>query len=156
MIGDEISCLKNVGPIQLNDATTHCQSLNADQVLPRSRQETDDLVSALLSLDLGNIPISIGIYKTNKGDWYDSAGQLISYFNWLPNEPDNFGGNQTYAGFRIDINGSSRWADYSSTDELNVVCTKKAGHGKTDLFNMSNFKLKKISGGQTRNIKSKA
>ena len=139
MIGDEISCLKNIGHIQLNDASSHCQSLNASQILPKSRQESDDLVSASLSLDLdsqnGKMLISIDIYKTKDGKWLDSTGKPISYFNWLPDEPDDLGGNKNYAGFWIgELNETARWADYSSTDQLNVVCTKSAGQGKIKNF----------------------
>ena len=134
MIGNEISCLKNVGLIQLSNATSHCQSLNASQILPRNRQESDDLVSALLSMNLssdsGKTFVSIGIHKT-KGIWNDTVGQPISYSNWLPGEPDWLSENLNYAGFRIDEgNESARWADYSGSDKLNVVCTKIAGQGK--------------------------
>ena len=134
MVGDEISCLKNVGLIQLSNATSHCQSLNASQILPRNRQESDDLVSALLSMNLssdsGKTFVSIGIHKT-KGIWNDIVGQRISYSNWLPGEPDFLSENLNYAGFRIDEgNESARWADYSGSDKLNVVCTKIAGQGK--------------------------
>ena len=136
MIGDNISCLKNFGPIQLNDATTHCKSLNANQILPRSRQESDDLISALLSLDLdlqnSGMLVSIDMYKTKEGVWYDSAGQPVSYFNWLPNQPDYLSENQNYAGFWINkINETDGWAEYSGHNELNVVCTKPVGHGKS-------------------------
>ena len=134
MIGDEISCLKNVGLIQLSNATSHCQSLHASQILPRNRQESDDLVSALLSMNLssdsGKTFVSIGIHKT-KGIWNDIVGQPISYSYWLPGEPDWLSENLNYAGFRIDEgNESARWADYSGSDKLNVVCTKIAGQGK--------------------------
>ena len=135
MVGDEISCLKNVGLIQLSNATSHCQSLHASQILPRNRQESDDLVSALLSMNLssdsGKTFVSIGIHKT-KGIWNDTVGQRISYFNWLPGEPDFLSENLNYAGFRINngINESIGWAKYGSTNELNVVCTKRAAHGK--------------------------
>ena len=138
MIGDEINCLKNVGRVKLRHATSHCQSLNAGQILPRSKQEADDLVSALLSLDLvpsesGEILVSIGMYKKNEGKWYDSAGQLISYFNWLPDEPDDIDGTQNYAGFSIiGVNETGRWADYSGFETLNVVCTMRAGQGKNN------------------------
>ena len=135
MIGDEISCLKNIGLIQLSNATSHCQSLNASQILPRSRQETDDLVSALLSLNLdsenADMLISIDIYKTKEGEWHDSAGQPISYFNWFPDQLDYRFENLNYAGFRINgINESVGWAKFNGTNELTVVCTKRAGHGK--------------------------
>ena len=136
MIGDEISCLKNVGQIQLKDATSHCQSLNSSEISPRSKQESDDLVLALQSLNLASKDgktrnVSIGIYKTNEGLWYDSSGQPITYFNWLPNEPDNLDRSQSYAGLSIDIvHGSAGWADYSGSDKLNVVCTKRVGSGK--------------------------
>ena len=135
MVGNEISCLKNVGLIQLSNATSHCQSLNASQILPRNGQETDDLVSALLSLNLdsenADMLISIDIYKTKEGEWHDSAGQPISYFNWLPGQLDNLSANLIYAGFWINgINESVGWAKFSGTNELNVVCTKRAGHGK--------------------------
>ena len=139
MIGDEINCIKNIGRVQLNDAISHCKSLNANQILPRSKQEADDLVSALLSLDLapsenGEILVTIGMVKTKEGLWYDSAGQLISYFNWLPNEPDDINGTQNYAGFSINgVNETARWADYSGTDVLNVVCTNKAAQGKNNI-----------------------
>ena len=137
MIGNEINCLKNIGLVQLNKATAYCRSLDSSQILPRNEQESYDFISALLSLDIvsesGEIVVSIGIYKTKEGEWYDSADQPISYFNWLPDEPDNFGGNQNFAGFRIDkVNHTSRWTDYSDSKELNVVCTKTAGHGKND------------------------
>ena len=131
MIGNEIRCLKKVGTFQLNEASSKCQSLDASQIVPRNRQETDDLVSALLSLNLdsdnGNTWVSIGIQNTTKeGGWRDFTGQLLSYFNWLPNEPDNLGGDQSYAGFRIDgLNGIVGWADYSGVIKLNVVCTKR-------------------------------
>ena len=142
MIGNEICCLKNVGLIKLITATTHCQSLNSSQILPRSRQESDDLVSALLSLDLasenGKTLVSIGTYRTKEG-WRDSAGQLISYFNWLPNEPENLGKKQIYAGFRIDGgNETAKWKGYSRTDKLNVVCTKTAGYGKNNSLLLTN------------------
>ena len=137
MIGDEIHCLRNVGPVQLRKANSYCQSLNANQILPTSRQESDDLVSALLSLKLssedGKKLVSIGIYKTKKGEWYDFTGQLISYFNWLPGEPDDIRGNLNYAKLRTDeVNGTAGWADYSGSDKSNIICTKIAGHGKNN------------------------
>ena len=85
----------------------------------------------MLSLDLAseseNKLVSIGIQNTTKeGGWRDFTGQLLSYFNWLPNEPDNLGGDQSYAGFRINgLNGIVGWADYSGVIKLNVVCTKR-------------------------------
>ena len=134
MVGNEISCLKNVGLIQLSNATSHCQSLNASQILPRNRQESDDLVSALLSMNLssdsGKTFVSIGTHKT-KGIWNDIVGQPISYFNWLPDQLDSIYENLKYAGFRINAtNESVGWAKFNGTNELNVVCTKRAGHGK--------------------------
>ena len=97
------------------------------------------MASALLSLDLasenGKTLVSVGIYTTEKGGWFDSAGRLISYFDWLPNEPI-LGGNQTHAGLRIDkASGNAGWAGYSATDELNVVCTKGQSKGKHKRFN---------------------
>ena len=135
MIGDDINCLKNFVPVQLSQATSYCQSLNASQILPRSKEESDDLVSTLLSLNLDSeiddMLISIDIYKTKKGEWHDSAGQPISYYNWLPDQIHYLTENLNYAGFRINrINKSAGWAKFSGTNELNVVCTKKAGHGK--------------------------
>ena len=134
MVGNEISCLKNVGLIQLSNATSHCQSLNASQILPRNRQESDDLVSALLSMNLssdsGKTFVSIGIHKT-KEIWNDIVGQPISYFNWLPDQLDSIYENLKYAGFRINTtNESVRWAKFNGTNELNVVCTKRVGQGK--------------------------
>ena len=134
MIGNEISCLKNVGLIQLSNATSHCQSLNASQILPRNRQESDDLVSALLSMNLssdsGKTFVSIGIHKT-KGIWNDIVGQPISYSNWLPDQLDSIYENLKYAGFRINAtNESVGWAKFNGTNELNVVCTKRVGQGK--------------------------
>ena len=134
MIGNEISCLKNVGLIQLSNATSHCQLLNASQILPRNRQESDDLVSALLSMNLssdsGKTFVSIGIHKT-KGIWNDIVGQPISYFNWLPDQLDSIYENLKYAGFRINAtNESVGWAKFIGTNELNVVCTKRVGQGK--------------------------
>ena len=135
MIGDNINCLKNFGSVQLSQATSYCQSLNASQILPRSKEESDDLVSTLLSLNLdsekADILISIDIYKTNEGEWRDSAGQPISYFNWLPDQLDSIYENLKYAGFRINAtNESVGWAKFNGTNELNVVCTKRVGQGK--------------------------
>ena len=96
------------------------------------------MVSALLSLDLapsesGEVLVSIGMYETNKGEWYDSSGQLVSYFNWLPDEPDGIGRTQNYAGFSINgVNETARWADYSASDVLNTVCTNRAVQGKNN------------------------
>ena len=134
MIGHEIHCFKNVGLKQLKEATSYCQLLDARQILPRSRQESDDLLRALLSMNLssegGKTLVSLGIHNSTEG-WYDSAGQLVSYFNWLPDEPDDLSGRKNYAGLEIDeSNDSAGWADYSSTNELNVVCTKTTGKGK--------------------------
>ena len=139
MIGNEINCLKKVGRFQLKEANTQCQSFNANQILPRSRQESDNLFSALLSLDLdsenGNTIVSIGIYKTKEEQWRDFTGQLISFFDWLPNEPDNHGGNNNYAGLSInEINRTTPWADYNGTNEFNVVCTKISGQGKYQIL----------------------
>ena len=131
--------------MKLNDATTHCESFNAKQILPRSTQDTDDLLSALLSLnlysDIDNTLVSIGIYKTEEGDWHDSSGQPISYFNWLPDEPDDLAGKRIYAGLRIDkAQMSARWADYSSIDELNVVCTKRPRQGQNEILKIISCK----------------
>ena len=103
-----------------------------------------DLVSTLLSLNIdsvnGNILVSIDVYKTKEGKWYDSTGQLISYFNWLPDEPGDLGGNNNYAGFHIGrVNETARWADFSSTDTLNVVCTKRSSQGKNNYRNTNRF-----------------
>ena len=135
MIGNEVRCLKKVGIFQLNEASSKCQSLNASQIVPRNRQETDDLVSTLLSLDLdldnGYTWVSIGIQNTTKeGGWRDFTGRLLSYFNWLPNEPDNLGGNQSYAGFQISGLNGIGWADYSGMNKLNVICTRARGHSQ--------------------------
>ena len=135
LIGDKISCFKTFGHMKLNEAITYCESFNAKQILPRSTQESDDLLSALLSLNLdsdsSSALVSIGIYKTKQGDWHDSSGQPISYFNWLSDEPDDLAGKRIYAGFRIDkAQRSARWADYSGIDELNVVCTKRPRQGQ--------------------------
>ena len=118
----------------MKEASSYCQLLNARQILPRSRQESNDLVSALLSMNLssagGKMLVSIGIHNSTEG-WHDSAGKLVSYFNWLPDEPDDLSGKQNYAGLLIDsTNDSAGWADFSSTDELTVICTKTAGQGK--------------------------
>ena len=123
--------------MQLTNATTHCKSLNANQILPRSREESDDLNSALLSLNLdsetADVLVSIGIYKTIKGEWHDSAGQRLSYFNWLPDQPEDLSGTKNYAGLRINgVYENVGWKDYSGTYKLNVVCTKPAGHGKNN------------------------
>ena len=137
LIGDEISCLKNVGLLKLDDTSSYCQSINASQVLPRSKQESDDLVQALLSLDLvsenGETLVSLGIYRTRIGEWFDSTGQLISYFNWLPYRPADLSGNSNCAALRInEVNGISGWDEFSGTDKLNAVCTKTAGYGKNN------------------------
>ena len=134
MIGEKIVCLKNVGLTQLNDANFTCQSLNASQILPRSKQEFDDLVPALLSLDLDskdrNTVVSIGMYKANDGGWRTFANQSVTYFNWLPNEPDLVG-NQNYSGLWIErASGTAGWADHSGSDELNVVCMKGRSQGE--------------------------
>ena len=160
MIGEEINCLKNVGLLELGKATSYCQFLNASQILPRSRQESDDLVSALLSLDLvqenGTTLVSVGIHKTTEGLWYDSSGQLVSYFNWLPDEPDNLDGSQNYAGFRIDkLNGDARWADYSGSVEFNVVCTTRVYQGNNKIYIFRKCCKTILSGVQKYNIKSK-
>ena len=107
--------------------------------MPRSRQESDDLILALLSLDLvsenGKTLVSIGIYSTKEGGWYDSESQLISYFDWLPNEP-HLGGNQNHAGLRIDrASGTAGWAGHSGADELNVVCMKGERQGRVKRLN---------------------
>ena len=135
LIGNEINCLKKVGRFQLKEANTQCQSLNASQILPRNSQESDNLVSALLSLDLdsenGNLLVSIGIYQTKEEEWRDFTDQLISFFDWLPNEPDNYGENENYAGLSInEISWTTHWKSYNGTNELNVVCTKRSGQGK--------------------------
>ena len=121
--------------MQLNDANAHCKSNNATQILPRSRQESDDLISALLLLNIdsenADILVSIDIYKTKEGEWHDSTGQPISYFNWLPDQPDYLSKNLNYAVFRInEVNENVGWAAHSSTKKLDVVCTKRTGHGK--------------------------
>ena len=131
--------------MQLNEANSYCQSLNANQILPRTIHESDDLVSALLSLDLasedGKTLVSIGISMSKNGQWHDSTGQLVTYFNWLPDKPDSRWNStikefemkidQNYAGFRIDgVNDTGKWSDYNKTDQLNVVCKTTAGNGK--------------------------
>ena len=93
----------------------------------------------MLSLDLasenGKTLVSLGIYTTKRGGWYDSAGQLISYFDWLPNEPD-IASNLTHAALRIDkASGTAGWAGYNAAvlKTVHLVCTKGESQGKPKL-----------------------
>ena len=95
------------------------------------------MVSALLSLDLasenGKTLVPVGIYTTKRGGWYDSASQLISYFDWLPNEP-NIVANLTNAALQIDkASGTAGWIGYNADEELkliHLVCIKGESQGK--------------------------
>ena len=101
MIGDEINCLKNIGPLELTKATSYCQSLNASQILPRSRQESDDFVSALLSLDLasenGNTLVSIGIYKQGSAT---KTGKRVRFRFLFSRKKDFARTRNRFRGFR--------------------------------------------------------
>ena len=93
--------------------------------LPRNQQENDDLYELWATY----VPIERRMYLAlgmndinNEGQWQDLADNPVTYFNWRPDQPDQWGGNEDYAimlGNRF--RGASMWADYGR-NVVDVLC----------------------------------
>lgn len=67
-----------------------------------------------------NIPsFWLGINDVDiEGEWRTDNGDLQAYFNWHPNQPNNYG-KEDY----IHFNGDGRWGDHSENGRYYVLCT---------------------------------
>ena len=57
--------------------------------------------------------------EANEGSWQWITGEKITYINWAPREPNNYGGiDEDYA----EMGGSGRWFDNVNSDPNPYVC----------------------------------
>ena len=104
-------------------------SVNAKVPLPKNYQENDDLYQAIRQLGLKSAALD-GTDLAKEGEWRDSTGQLISFFNWQPGQPDNILKKEHYLHYHAWW--GKKWNDNPGSREENIVCQMKPG-GKLNL-----------------------
>ena len=114
-------CFKYAGQATWAEAVTLCELEDAQLPLPLNIQEDMDLYSYLNSLFLLSSWLD-GTDEANEGNWVDSYGNNITYFNWRSDQPDNNGGNEHFLHYRSGWNGM--WNDHLATHIDHVLCQK--------------------------------
>ena len=125
IIGGHTFCLAKLGTSLYSKAEEACKAVNAKLPLPKSDQETSDLMTALKmlgittngigsSIELKN-PVILGITDSTKGltkgTWVDNNGNPLTYTNWKVGQPNHYQNTiaQDYASI-IDYIG--KWGDF--------------------------------------------
>ena len=126
MIGDRERCLRHIGESRFDEAASKCDELGASLPLPKNEEENQDLYAAVQTLGLvSSTRVALdGSDVNNEGEWVDSTGTTIKYFNWWPSEPS--GGVEHYLEYWID----ERWNDIAGSSLAKVVCWKPEINGK--------------------------
>ena len=105
----------------MDNAVETCQHVNANLVLPRSEQEDTDLYNAFKALGVNSGALD-ATDVAKEGEWVDSAGQPLTYFNWFKNQPSNSHGQDHYLNYNSAMNG--QWNDSRGFVSMFVVCEK--------------------------------
>ena len=67
--------------------------------------------------------------RNNEGEWLWTDYSPLSYTNWNPGEPNNYGGDEACVAISYyvsDTDGSERatWNDAHCSGEMNYICQK--------------------------------
>jgi hypothetical protein len=91
--------------------------------------------------------------KVTEGSFTWASGETLSYTNWAPGEPNNFGGNEDY----IAMNYNGKWNDDSSTAtkrgvvEISSLGSSLIARAKENIYvsNLGNLNIDEVYAGDT-------
>ncbi|KAK3732795.1 hypothetical protein RRG08_065036, partial [Elysia crispata] len=104
------------------DARSTCQAVNGDLMI-----KIDDMKQNLIEDQRQSLRLKEEIWfglndRKNEGhyNWLDGT-QTISKFNWLDEQPDNYGGNEDCVAFRNLGSNIMQWNDVPCSKQLKFV-----------------------------------
>ena len=102
---------------------TKCDELG--MMLPCIRSKDDD--EKLDEAYDGYLSVWIGMVRDGTGDqfiWENTCEDQGGYENWLPNQPNNYNGNQDCVGHIYQAKTTNRagWSDWPCNDETSEHC----------------------------------
>ena len=121
MIGNNSFCFTNAGKSTWANGVRLCEMYDSELPLPRDAQEDADFYNYLNEINLTSAWLD-GTDEEIEGEWVDSAGYNITYFNWYTNQPDNNKGREHYLHYRPGWGG--KWNDHVGTNVENIICQK--------------------------------
>ena len=146
-LGSEKQCLKYIGPVKIDLASSTCSKFGDKLPLPKNKNENDDLVKFFHSLGTKSIigvpwhskkqavscfTIDLNDAKT-EGKFVTSDGQKPTYTNWRSKNPDNhIDTNGLYNGEDYVIVGTDKtyigtglWNDINEMYYIALICQQK-------------------------------
>ena len=63
-----------------------------------------------------------GTDQVKEGDWRDSNGNKITYFNWADAQPDNANGNEHFLHIHPSFDG--KWNDATADRKSFIICQR--------------------------------
>lgn len=106
--------------------------MGANLIKIESKAENDFLSNVVKTLNIKNTWLGLRRRMDNQFYWTD--GTMATYTNWLPNEPNHFGGNEYCSDLR-----DGKWNDVPCAWALygpRYICEKSA---YTTLFKSTSF-----------------
>ena len=132
-IGGIKKCMKKMdSKTTVDNAASVCAEYGAKLPLPADSQEQADLVE--VQKQLGNLKIAIDAqYKVDASNWQDSAGNVLTYFDWSGSEPNYLSPGDYYEHHALIDHSSGKWSNGPPNTEVDVICEKintcgTAGH----------------------------
>ena len=88
-------CYKLLGEFKMSEAASKCAEVNAKLPLPLNDNENSEIFALKDVLKASKFVLD-GDDTLVEGEWRDSNGELLAYFNWNKNQPNNSGKTQHY------------------------------------------------------------
>ena len=120
-MGNYSFCFTNAGKSTWANGVRLCEMYNSELPLPLDAQEDADFYNYLNKINLTSAWLD-GTDEEIEGEWVDSNGFNITYFNWYTNQPDNNKGREHYLHYRPGWGG--KWNDHVGTNVENIICQK--------------------------------
>ena len=103
----------------MSEAASKCAEVNAKLPLPLNDNENRDIFALKDEFKMSKFVLD-GDDTLVEGEWRDSDENLLVYFNWDTNQPNNYGKKQHY----ITIEKGGVWADDQGSKIRDVICEK--------------------------------
>ncbi|XP_040177021.1 collectin-46-like [Rana temporaria] len=102
--------------VTYNEAKTICGNGGGQLAVPRTPEENEAIFSLRKKVQMHTF---IGINDMlREGEFRDPSGQVIRYFNWSPNEPNNLHNNENCVEMWYD----GRWNDENCASKRFFIC----------------------------------
>ena len=124
MIGANSYCFKlHADKLTWAQAVEVCGANDSKLPIPKDPQENTELYNYAISLGAGRIWLD-GSDEAEEGVYRDSAGNILTFLNWDPSQPDNCCGGE----HNLHYWSGEKWNDAHPQHEDYVLCQKPAGY----------------------------